>query len=298
MKRYTADQLVEQFINHLKIERGLSEHTLQSYNRDLVKLLLFLEDRHLPLLEVSREDLSDFLAAQDGVLSKRSCARMLSAIRMFFRFLVSEGIISRNPARLLERPRLPHTLPHVLSPEDVDLLLSQPPSDTPIGQRDKAMLELLYATGLRVSELVGLQIPSINLEAGYVRTLGKGSKERVVPMGKKAVDALKTYFYDGRQTLGKGGGSSFAFLNARGKPLSRQGFWKILKGYGTKAGIRQRITPHLIRHSFASHLLEGGADLRAIQIMLGHADIATTQIYTQVTRERLKKVHQRHHPRP
>ena len=269
------DLLADQFIHHLRVERGLAENTIQSYSRDLTRFLKFLEARKLSPLTLSRDDLMDYMAGLDGELSHRSSARNLSALKMFFRFLVSEGKIQQSPARLLETPA-------------VDAL----------GQRDKAMLELLYATGLRVSELVGLKISQVNLEAGFVRTMGKGSKERMVPMGGQAVEALRTYLFDRRVSLLKKGPSPYVFLNARGGALTRQGFWKIIKKYGLQAGIKKVITPHLLRHSFASHLLECGADLRAVQVMLGHADISTTQIYTHVTRERLKEVHEKHHPRP
>ena len=217
---------------------------------------------------------------------------------MFFRFLVYDGRIETSPVRLLNTPKLPLKLPGVLSLEAVEQLLSQPDPTTHLGQRDRAMLELLYATGLRVSELVGLTRSNVNLEAGYVRTVGKGSKERQVPMGRKALDALRDYLAVGRVGLTKKKSVPQLFLNARGRPMTRQGFWKIIRQYGLKAGIKVPITPHLLRHSFASHLLEHGADLRAVQVMLGHADISTTQIYTHVTRDRLKEVHQKYHPRP
>ena len=292
------DLLADQFIHHLRVERGLAENTIQSYSRDLTRFLKFLEARKLSPLTLSRDDLMDYMAGLDGELSHRSSARNLSALKMFFRFLVSEGKIKQSPARLLETPKLPLKLPNVLSRSEVEVLLSQPKAVDALGQRDKAMLELLYATGLRVSELVGLKISQANLEAGFVRTMGKGSKERMVPMGGQAVEALRTYLFDRRASLLKKGPSPYLFLNARGGALTRQGFWKIIKKYGLQAGIKKVITPHLLRHSFASHLLECGADLRAVQVMLGHADISTTQIYTHVTRERLKEIHEKHHPRP
>jgi integrase/recombinase XerD len=240
----------------------------------------------------------DYVSSLAGRLSVRSIARNLSALKMFYRFLVSEGKIETNPARLLSAPKLPRRLPGVLSTGEVERLLAQPDLNTGRGKRDKAMLELLYATGLRVSELVNLKITNVNMEAGYVRTVGKGSKERMVPMGAKALEALKEYVVQGRPAFLKRKSSSYLFLNARGKPLTRQGFWKTIKRIGLAAGIRKEIYPHSLRHSFASHLLERGADLRSVQIMLGHADISTTQIYTHVTRERLKQIHQKHHPRP
>jgi integrase/recombinase XerD len=297
-KASQADILADQFTHHLRVERGLAENTIASYTQDLARFLDFLDSRKRVPSEVSQDDIMAYLASLKGALSVRSIARNLSSLKSFFRFLVSEGKIESNPARLLNAPKLPKRLPGVLSPEEVETLLSQPETADPRGQRDKAMLELLYATGLRVSELVGLKMVNINLEAGYVRTLGKGSKERMVPMGAKAMEALKVYIGDGRVRLLKKKNAPYLFLNARVKALSRQGFWKIIKRYGLKAGIRKEITPHLLRHSFASHLLEYGADLRAVQIMLGHADISTTQIYTHVSRERLKQIHEKHHPRP
>lgn len=291
-------QLIDQFINHLRVERGLADNSIQSYSRDLIRFFNFLDRKGLSPLDVTRDHITDYTASLGGELSVRSIARGLSALKMFFRFLTAEGKIEDSPARLLESMKLPQKLPEVLTRDEVDLLLSQPDGSTSLGQRDKAMLELLYATGLRVSELIGLNIIGINLEAGYVRTMGKGSKERMVPMGERAMEALQSYIYEGRKGLLKGMNSRFIFLNSRGKALSRQGFWKIIKRYGIIAGIRKRITPHILRHSFASHLLEGGADLRSVQIMLGHADISTTQIYTHITRERLKQVHEKYHPRP
>ena len=295
---HESDLLADQFINHLRVERGLSKNTIEAYSRDLRRFLQFLEQKNLSPLRVTQDHVTAYMASLEGTLSIRSAARNLSALKMFFRFLVSDERIEQSPVRLLNTPKIPHKLPEVLTHEEVDLLLSKPDSSNPRGQRDKAMLELLYATGLRVSELIGLGTTGVNLEAGFVRTLGKGSKERMVPMGAKALEAVKEYLEDGRIRFLKGRSSGFLFLNTRGNPLTRQGFWKIIKQYGLAAGINKRITPHSLRHSFATHLLEFGADLRSVQIMLGHADISTTQIYTHVTRERLKQVHEKHHPRP
>ena len=292
------DLLADQFINHLRVERGLADNTIQSYSRDLLRFFQFLEGRKRSPLHATQDDIMDYMGTLQKALSARSCARSLSALKMFFRFLVTEGRIEGSPARLLGTPKLPRRLPGVLTRDEVDMLLAQPDPSNQRGYRDKAMLELLYATGLRVSELVGLQMSNINLEAGYVRMVGKGSKERMVPMGTKALEVLKAYLSEARGKLLKNKSSSSLFLNSRGGPLSRQGFWKIIKKYGKKAGIRKEITPHKLRHSFASHLLEGGADLRSVQVMLGHADISTTQIYTHITRERLKQIHAKYHPRP
>jgi len=292
------DRLADHFINHLRVERGLADNTIQSYALDLGRFFGYLDHKKISPLSVRQDDLTDYISTLREDLSARSVARNLSALKMFFRFLVYDGMIEKSPARLLNHPKLPRKLPGVLNRNQVDLLLSQPDAASPLGRRDRAMLELLYATGLRVSELVGLKIANVNLEAGYVRTIGKGSKERMVPMGQKALDALKIYLRDGRSLLLRKRTSHHVFLNARGKPMTRQGFWKIIRQYGLHAGIRNPITPHSLRHSFASHLLEGGADLRSVQVMLGHADISTTQIYTHVTGDRLKKIHEKHHPRP
>ena len=291
-------ELTDQFINYLRLERGLADNTIQAYSRDLLKFTRFLEKSDLNPLQISRNQISEYAGTLRKGLSARSVARNISATKMFFRFLTSEGHIKENPARLLETPRLSRKLPDVLSMAEVERLLAQPDPSTPMGKRDSAMLELLYATGLRVSELVGLKVLNINLEAGYVRTLGKGSKERLVPMGEKAIQTVREYLSDGRFQLLKEANLPYLFLNFRGGPLTRQGFWKIIKKYGKKARIQKEITPHSIRHSFASHLLEAGADLRSVQVMLGHEDISTTQIYTHVTRGRLKELHSKCHPRP
>ena len=290
--------LVDQFIDYLKVERGLSGNTIVAYSNDLMRLTTFLEDDRLSPSDVSQQHLTDYIAFLRTRLSTRSVARNISSIKQFFRFLVLEGHISVSPARLMETPRLAQKLPEFLSRDEVNRLLSQPDVSQPTGIRDRAMLELLYASGLRVSELVGLGVLDVNLESGFVRTFGKGSKERLVPIGEKARDAVKAYLSGSRPRLLKGRNASNLFLNFRGSALTRQGFWKILKKYARSAGIKKTITPHSLRHSFASHLLEGGADLRAVQVMLGHADIATTQIYTHVSRERLKTLHETCHPRP
>ena len=292
------DKWVDRFLSHLRIERGLADNTLSAYSRDLSAFLDFLENRSISVETAAAEHIEAFLAERRKTLSARSASRMLSSIRMFFRFLTAEGLRQVNPARLIESPRLDRSLPGVLSAAEVEKLLSSPEGDSPAALRDRAMLELLYATGLRVSELVGLRMRSLNLEAGFVRTMGKGARERVVPIGRKAVDSVREYLERGRSALAGGRAGSDVFLNRMGRAMTRQGFWKILKMHALKAGITKPISPHSIRHSFASHLLEGGADLRSVQFMLGHADIATTQIYTHVSRSRLKEVHEKFHPRP
>ncbi len=286
------DNLADQFINYLRVERGLADNTIQSYSRDLNRFFQFLEARALSPLIISQNQIMEYVGLIGKDLSARSVARNISTIKTFFRFLAAEGKIKSSPARLARR------LPKILNQGEVERLISQPDSSNAMGQRDRAMLEILYAAGLRVSELVGLKVLSVNLEAGYVRTLGKGSKERAVPIGEKAIRAVKEYLANGRLQLAKRTNSAYLFLNSRGYPLTRQGFWKIIKKHGKEAAINKKITPHGIRHSFASHLLEAGADLRSVQVMLGHADIATTQIYTHVTRERLKELHEKCHPRP
>lgn len=297
-KNYSEYQLLDQFMNQLRVERGLSANTIVAYNHDLITFFDFLNRRGVAPLQITQDDLVSFVAEKRPQLSARSLARCLVSIRTFYRFCVTEGKIESNPARLLGIPKLYQHLPNILNRDEVEALLAQPDPQTDLGGRDKAMLELLYATGLRVTELIGLKMNNINLEAGFIRTMGKGSKERIIPMGTKALDALKEYLQDSRPSFLQKGKLSYLFLNRRGGPLTRQGFWKILKQYALKAGITRKVSPHTLRHSFATHLLEGGADLRSVQIMLGHADISTTQIYTHVARERLKEIHEKYHPRP
>lgn len=300
-KDYSENQLLDQFINQLRVEKGLSANTIVAYSHDLINFFDFLKQKGLSPVQISQEDLSSFIAENNTRLSPRSMARCLVSIRMFYRFLVSEGNIESNPARLLGIPKVYQHLPDVLSRDEVDSLLKQPNINTALGKRDKAILEILYATGLRVTELIGLKMHNINLEVGSIRTIGKGSKERIIPMGSKAIDSLKDYLSNSRPSflkkdLAKAG--SYIFLNSRGGHITRQGLWKIIRKYAPMAGITKSVTPHTVRHSFATHLLEGGADLRSVQIMLGHADISTTQIYTHVARERLKEIHEKYHPRP
>jgi integrase/recombinase XerD len=293
-----SDVLADQFIHHLRVEKGLAKNTIESYSRDLLRYFAFLEKSCLLPLKASQIDIMEYVSSLAGSLSIRSIARNLSSLKVFYRFLMSDGKIQTNPARLISNPKLPRRLPGVLSGEEVERLLAAPDAQTTRGMRDRAMLELLYASGLRVSELVGLRVAGINLEAGWVRTLGKGSKERMVPMGSKAQQSLKEYLAYSRPSLLKKRSSSYLFVTSRAKPMSRQAFWKIIKRCTRRAGISKEISPHSLRHSFASHLLEHGADLRSVQIMLGHSDISTTQIYTHVTRERLKHIHEKYHPRP
>ena len=293
------NQLLDQFLHYLVVEKGLSRNTIEAYSHGLNRFLDHLRKKGIrEWAKVSKFEVRAFLLflKRQG-LSTKSVVRNLVAIRTFFKFLIQEGLLEFNPVEELESPKVAKTLPKILSLKEVEQLLEQPNPETPLGTRDRAMLELLYATGMRVSELTQLPTHQINLEGGYVLVYGKGSKERIVPLGKEAMKWVDLYLRTAREKLAKGRESPTLFINRSGKGMSRQRFWKSLKTYGQRAGIRKRITPHLLRHSFASHLLERGADLRSVQMMLGHVDISTTQIYTHVTGERLKKVHQRYHPR-
>jgi len=290
---------VDQFLAFIRVERGFSENTVLAYNRDLVRFLDFLGGQRVhEAQEITRLEIHRFLAdLEEADLSRRTKARILSALRSFFKFLMRERIISVNPTDLVDSPRIPRNLPRFLDLDEVDLLLGQPCTIHPRGIRDRAMLELLYATGMRVSELLGVNILDLNLEAGFVRATGKGRKQRIIPMGETAVTWLKCYLEENRHLLASPVKTDAVFISRNGRPLSRQWFWKQIKKYAREAGIRKEISPHMLRHSFATHLLNRGADLRSLQLMLGHADIGTTQIYTHVTRERLKRIHRTHHPR-
>jgi integrase/recombinase XerD len=292
------DELLEQFYHHLGAERGLASLTLESYAHDLQDFRQFLRSLNRGSWEeVTLEDFQNYLATlQSRGLSARSRARRLSALRQFFRFLQREERLPANPVELLDSPRLPLKLPQVLSEQEVEALLGAVDPSSPQGQRDAALLEVLYATGLRVSELVGLTVKQVDLRRGVVRPLGKGHKERLIPMVPQAVEKLKLYLTEGRSQLLKGKDSLYVFVNQRGGPLSRQGFWKILQRYARLAGLG-RLSPHTLRHSFATHLLARGANLRVLQLLLGHADLATTQIYTHLDAERLKLAHKKAHPR-
>ena len=293
------EQHLDLFLGYLSVERGLAKNTLEAYGRDLVRYVDYLEKEGLDRPEkIMPSTVLRFLATlKDGGLSPRSRARTLVSLRMFHKFLLAEGIASTNPTTQVEAPRSLQSLPHTLSPLEVERLLAAPRGEEPLELRDRAMLEILYATGLRVSELVGLKLGDLQLGVGYLMTLGKRSKQRIVPLGEAAIGELRIYLEMGRPFLNKEGGSPFVFLNRFGKGLTRQGFWKIIKRRAREAGITKNIMPHTLRHSFATHLLENGADLRSVQTMLGHADISTTQIYTHVTRERIKKIHEQYHPR-
>lgn len=292
-------ELVDQFLYYLVVERGLAENTLASYNSDLQQFLLYLEGAGVKSpRDVTRGLLVAYLVKmqQDG-RSPATISQHLAALKSFYHFLLRERLVESDPTTDLESPRQSKKLPQVLTVAEVERLLNQPRADTPAGLRDKAMLELLYATGLRVSELVSLNVDQVNLEGEFVRCLGKGSKERVVPMGQVACFYVRTYIENGRGKLIKRATEPALFVNHHGRRLSRQGCWKILKGYVRAANLKKDITPHTLRHSFATHLLENGADLRSVQELLGHADIGTTQIYTHLTRKKIREVYDHTHPR-
>ena len=289
---------VTSFLDYARVEKGLAANSIVSYGRDLRKFAGYLANSKLTLDKVRHEEIRRFLESlyRQG-LSARSVARHLAALRHFFQFLVKEGTLGADPAREVEAPHLSHSLPKYLNLQEVEALLSQPDPATPTGLRDRAMLELLYATGMRVSELLSVRWEDFEPNLGIVRCLGKGNKERLIPVGKSAIRAVEAYLRQARGSFVKQPEVPFLFLNRRGGALSRVGFWKILAAYGRRAGIRVSLAPHMVRHSFATHLLERGADLRSIQTMLGHSDISTTQIYTHVLKERLRQVYQSHHPR-
>jgi|SRR5450759_888246 len=289
---------IDAYLDHLRVERRLAALTVENYSRDLVALARFADAAAVSVERMSRQDLEAFVRHLMSVgLSPRSAARAVACVRGFYRFLVLDRRLETSPADDLRAPRAWPALPRFLSVEEVDLLLAAPDVSTPRGIRDRAMVELLYATGLRVSELVGLRRVDLNLEAGYLTCTGKGDKQRLVPMGDQAVAWVQRYLQDGRPALLKGRSSPRMFVNSRGGGLSRVGFWKNLKTYGVQAGLPRGLSPHVLRHSFATHLLDRGADLRAIQMMLGHADLSSTQIYTHVLDARLRSIYERFHPR-
>ena len=300
MKTDASNQLLlDGFYNYMVAERRLAPNTVESYGRDLQRYCTFIEqDRMHPVNDCTRYDLLRFLSSeQKKGLSARSLSRMLSSIKMFYNYLVIEAAAAQNPMQDVQTPRLEKKLPCVMNRNEVDALINAPNTDLPLGLRDRTFFEVLYATGLRVSELVSLKIDSINLDAGFVIVIGKGSKERVVPLGEAAISWLRRYLAEVRPRLMKHSINSYVFINRDGNEMSRQGFWKLIKRYCLAAGIIKKISPHTLRHSFATHILEGGADLRSVQVMLGHADIVTTQIYTHVANSTLKKVHDKYHPR-
>jgi integrase/recombinase XerD len=292
------DQPVAAWLDHLRVERGLAENTLAAYGNDLRKLLAFAEERRRPLLSLGQGELAEFIGWLRGQgLSARSQARHVHSLRGFFRFAAREGLITRDPTANLRPPRAALALPRYLTPSQVDTLLAAPDLADPLGLRDRAILEVMYATGLRASELIGLEAANVDMELGVVRVFGKGRKERLVPLGREARRWVRRYVAEARSRVTKARPVRVLFVSRRGGALSRMGLWGIVRRHAVTAGVARILTPHVLRHSFASHLLERGADLRALQAMLGHADISTTQIYTHVTRERLRQLYDEFHPR-
>jgi integrase/recombinase XerD len=290
---------IDEYMNFLAVEKGAARNTLEGYGRDLSRFADFMGERQVvEPRQVGAEEVVSYLAMlQERGLGGNSVKRVLAALRGFFQYLLREKMMEALPTAHIDLARGWIRLPDVLSREEMSRLLDQPGFDTPAAIRDGAMLELMYATGLRVSELIALRIDNFNRQVGYVMASGKGGKERIIPLGRVAYERLGQYLDQARIHFLKGQGSECLFLNRSGRGLTRQGFWKIVKRYATLAKLSGRVHPHTFRHSFATHLLEGGADLRSVQVMLGHADISTTQIYTHVTRERLKEIHQKYHPR-
>ena len=283
------------FLDFCRVEKGLAANSISSYHADLQRVICKLP---ISELEATPEHLSGYIQSlYNAGMSARSVARHVATLRSFYAFLTREGTIARDPAELLSPPKQWSTLPKYLNRQEVERLIAAPSADKPTSLRDRAMLELLYATGLRVSELCGVELASLERHLGVLRVSGKGNKQRIVPFGESAGEALDHYLREGRGKLLRGRMSPHLFVTARGAAMTRQAFWALLKGYGRKAGITTRLTPHVVRHSFATHLVEGGADLRSVQVMLGHADISTTQVYTHVARRRLRETVDQHHPR-
>lgn len=292
------EQLIEGFLDALWAERGLSKNTLSSYRYDLTLLANHLEKRHSSLLLASREDLLHFLASQvQAGRSPRSLSRYLSGIRQLYQWLMRDGRIRQDPSALIDSPKLGRGLPKALSEQQVEALLEAPDVGTPLGLRDRTMLELMYATGLRVSELISLEAVNLGINQGVVRVMGKGGKERLVPLGEEALSWLQRYLEESRPELLKEGNCALVFVTNRKSGMTRQAFWYAVRKYALAAGISQSVSPHMLRHSFATHLLNHGADLRVVQLLLGHSDLSTTQIYTHIAREGLKQLHNKHHPR-
>jgi integrase/recombinase XerD len=289
---------IRTFLNYLRVERGLSANTIHAYRCDALKFAAYAAAHKLRTGDVRRDDIVGFLAKlYRENLDSRSVARHLATIRHFFRFALTEGWIDDDPAANIESPKFRRSLPDFLSLEEVNRLLREPDEKQTLGARDKAMIELMYSTGLRVSELCGLRVQDLQMDPGCLRSMGKGQKERLVPVGRQALGSIMNYLRDARPKLLRKGCSPYLFVNQRGHKIDRITFWKILSEYGRRAGLRKSLKPHMLRHSFATHLLDRGADLRSVQLMLGHSDISTTQIYTHVIEERLKQVYKAHHPR-
>ena len=294
------NDLIDSFLSYLSVERGLAANTISSYHDDLNAFSGFLKTRNIAAISgTQRNDVTDFMLFQkDKGLNPSSISRRLAAIKVFYRFLVRERVLKSDPTSLIETPRIWKKIPETLSLNEVEALLNAPNIRDVQGARDKAFLETLYATGMRVSEAVNLKINNVNLDIGFLRCVGKGNKERVIPLGKKAITSLNRYISDSRHKLLKEKESEYVFLSRSGTRISRQSLWKIIKKYARLSRIKKPIRPHILRHSFATHLLERGADLRSVQEMLGHANISTTQIYTHINKDRLKSIHKMYHPRP
>jgi integrase/recombinase XerD len=289
---------VKAWLDHLRVERGLADNTLLAYGRDLAALQAFAEDRGAAILGLVQADLVAYLGSlREHGLGPRSQARRLFSARAFFRFAAREGLVEQDPTENLRPPKAFQALPRYLTPRQVEALLAAPDVATTVGLRDRAILEVMYATGLRASELTGLTVDGLDMDLGLVRVLGKGGKERLVPLGREARRWVKRYLGEARESFARGRPSGLLFLSRRGGRLSPTGLWGVVRRHAVTAGVEKVLTPHVLRHSFASHLLERGADLRALQAMLGHADISTTQIYTHVTRERLRQLYDKFHPR-
>lgn len=289
--------LLDTFCDALWLEEGLAKNTLDSYRRDLLKVDLWLMQSQRTLLSATHSDLLNFIAHNSAHLQATSISRLLSSLRRFYQYTLRQGLIQADPTLLIERPKLPRPLPHSLTEADVEALLHAPDTSKVLGVRDRAMLETLYATGLRVSELVNLKLAEVSLDMGVLRVMGKGSKERLVPLGEQALDSLQNYIKEARGTLLAQRQSAALFVTARARPMTRQMFWYLIKRHAITGGIRKHLSPHTLRHAFATHLLNHGADLRVVQMLLGHADISTTQIYTHIAHERLQQLHAKHHPR-
>ncbi len=293
-------ELIDSFLNYLSVERGLAKNTINSYRQDLKLYQQYLNSQHLSsFLKINKTDITNFMLNQkDKGLSANSIARRLVAIKSFYRFLVRERIIKSDPTSLIETPKLWKKIPQTLSIAEVEALIQQPNLRDRQGIRDRAILDIMYSTGMRVSEVVNLKLDNANLDMGFVRCIGKGNKERIIPLGRHACLAIKRYIETARPNFTKKKPSDYLFLNRFGQRLSRQSLWKIIKKYAKAARIKKQIRPHTLRHSFATHLLERGADLRSVQEMLGHSDISTTQVYTHINKDRLKNIHRMFHPRP
>lgn len=298
MRATSSEQLVDRFLDAIWTERGLSANTLGAYRADLMTLWRGLSERNIPIHEAQKADLLEFIARRvESGAKPRSTARQLSSFRRFFRYIMREGLRDTDPTADIDMPRIGRSLPKTLTEDEVDALLQAPNTDEPLGHRDRAMLELLYATGLRVSELISLKQSQVNFNQGVLRIVGKGGRERLIPLGEEAQRWLKEFIDSPRMEILLERQTDYLFPTRRGECMTRQAFWHIIKRYAQKAGINKKLSPHSLRHAFATHLLNRGADLRVVQLLLGHSDLSTTQIYTHVARERLKDLHGQHHPR-